>query len=337
MVLTLGRSGGGGGDDGRASPVYRRPMPGPDDTLDDVPEDLPETPTLRDGSDLVLHPSPSEDDSHAFDVVWEDEHVGRVELIVSGSGDADLVWVVVPEYREVGVAERALRLVVDWAIDDRGLARVEARVPDVDRPGVRAAVRAGLRKEGVERSTLVDTHERGDVVVLARVSVDPDPDSREGFIGLLNSTLPTKRAIAQGVIRDGADRVLLCELVYKHEWDLPGGVVDPGESPAQCVVREVREELGLDVRITGLLAVNWLPPWRGWSDATVFVFGLEVDGGDVTGRATLQRREIRAVHWVPEEEWEERVAPYNQRLLAFLASHDGPTAYLEDGLPALPG
>lgn len=315
-------------------------MPGPDDLLDDVPEDLPETPILRGGDDLVLHPSPAEEDSHAFDVVWEDEHVGRVELIVSGAGDADLVWVVVPEYREVGVAERALRLVVDWAIGELGLARVEARVPDADRPGVRAAVRAGLRREGLERASLVDTHQRGDVVVLARVSVDPAPDSREGFIGLLNSTLPTKRAIAQGVLRDG-ERVLLCELVYKQEWDLPGGVVDPGESPAQCVVREVREELGVDVTVSGLLAVNWLPPWRGWSDATVFVFELAVDGGasiaDLAARATLQPREIRALHWVGEEQWEEHVAPYNQRLLAFLATHAGPTAYLEDGLPALPG
>jgi 8-oxo-dGTP pyrophosphatase MutT (NUDIX family) len=310
-------------------------MPGPDDLLDDVPEELPPTPTLRSGDDLVLHPSPAETDTHAFDVVWEGEHVGRVELIVSGAGDGDLVWVVVPEYREVGVAERALRLVVDWGIEQAGLERVEARVPDVDRAGVRAAVRAGLRKEGVERSSLVDVSARGDVVVLARVALDPAPDSREGFIGLLNSTLPTKRAIAQGVLRDPEGRVLLCELTYKAEWDLPGGVVDPGESPAQCVVREVREELGIDVQVRGLLAVNWLPPWRGWSDATVFVFDLGVVDADLGSRTTLQPREIRATHFTGEEEWEARVAPYNQRLLAFLSSHAGSTAYLEDGLPAL--
>jgi hypothetical protein len=41
------------------------------------------------------------------------------------------------------------------------------------------------------------------------------------------------------------------------------------------------------------------------------------------------------LHWVGEEELEERVAPYNQRLLAFLGTHAGPAAYLEDGLPAL--
>lgn len=283
-----------------------------------------------------------DDGVDAFEIVWEGAQVGRVELLRTPEGDGDLVWVVVPEYAAVGVAERALRLVVDWAVganpelgDGPGLRRVEARVPDSNRHAVRAAIRAGLRKEGLLRDALVGEDRREDVVVLSRVAGDPAPDSREGFIGLLNSTLPTKRAIAQGVLRDPDGRVLLCELTYKAEWDLPGGVVDPSESPATCVVREIREELGLDVSVRGLLAVNWLPPWRGWSDATVFVFDLGVVDAAFVNRATLERREIRAVRFTSEEEWEERVAPYNQRLLAFLSTHHGPTAYLEDGLPAL--
>ena len=137
------------------------------------------------------------------------------------------------------------------------------------------------------------------------------------------------------MLRNADGEVLLCELTYKSEWDLPGGVVDPHESPSECLVREVREELGLDVRPQGLLAVNWLPPWRGWTDATVFVFDLGTAPADLSERAELQPREIRALHWCGEEELEERVAPYNQRLLAFLSTHSGPTAYLEDGLPAL--
>jgi 8-oxo-dGTP pyrophosphatase MutT (NUDIX family) len=293
-------------------------------------------------ADLGLRSVPSDDGTFAFEVVWEGEQVGRVELLTTDGGDGDLLWVVVPEYRAVGIAERALRLVVDWAVGTGGatpssprLHRVEARLPAADRDSVRAAIRAGLRREGVERSALVGPGERTDVVVLARVAADPPPDSREGFIGLLNSTLPTKRAIAQGVLRDTDGRVMLCELTYKAEWDLPGGVVDPSESPAQCVVREVREELGIEVEVRGLLAVNWLPPWRGWSDAVVFVFDLGVAESGLAGRTTLERREIRALHFAGEEEWEARVAPYNQRLLAFLATHAGPTAYLEDGLPAL--
>lgn len=275
-----------------------------------------------------------QDDVRAFEVHWQHERVGRVELLLGADGDAEVIWVFVPEYRGVGIVERALRLVLRWAFDDLGLRRVEARVEDADRDSVRAAMRAGLRKEGVSRSQNVPGG-RGDVVVLGVLDDDPSPESREGFIAQLNSALPTKRAIAQGVLRDAGGRVLLCELVYKQEWDLPGGVVDPHESPAHCVVREVREELGVDVEVRGLVAVNWLPPWRGWSDATVFVFDLGVVDDDFVARATLQPREIRAVHWVAEEELDRHVAPYNQRLLAFLATHAGPAAYLEDGLPTL--
>lgn len=273
-------------------------------------------------------------DIRAFEVLWQHERVGRVELLLGESGDAEVIWLFVPEYRGVGIIERALRLVLRWAFDELGLRRIEARVEDSDRDSVRAAMRAGLRKEGVSRSQNVPGG-RGDVMVLGMLDDDPSPDTREGFIAQLNSALPTKRAIAQGLIRDSRDRVLLCELVYKQEWDLPGGVVDPHESPAHCVVREVREELGVDVEVLGLLAVNWLPPWRGWSDATVFVFDLGVVDDEFTSRTTLQPREIRGVHWVAEEDLDGHVAPYNQRLLAFLATHAGPTAYLEDGLPVL--
>ena len=294
------------------------------------------TPELRDGDDLVLRGLPDQNDgTAAFAVVWEGEQVGRVELLEDGLGDADLIWLVVPEYRQVGVVERALRLVVAWAFEALAVQRVEARVADADRSAVRAALRAGLRKEGVARGALVGPGDRVDTMVLARLRDDAEPDSREGFIALLNSSLPTKRAIAQGILRDSAGRVLLCELTYKAEWDLPGGVVDPSESPADCVVREVREELAIDVEVRALLAVNWLPPWRGWSDATVFVFDLGVADEGLLARTTLERREIRSLHFAGEEEWEQRVAPYNQRLLAFLAAHAGPTAYLEDGLPAL--
>jgi len=39
----------------------------------------------------------------------------------------------------------------------------------------------------------------------------------------------------------------------RHEWELPGGSLERGESPAGCVVREIREETGLVVRCGPLL------------------------------------------------------------------------------------
>ena len=111
-------------------------------------------------------------------------------------------------------------------------------------------------------------------------------------ISILNARLPKKRTIAQGVLRNPAGEVLLCELSYKKEWDLPGGVVDPGESPATCVEREVEEELGIQVTAGRLLAVNWLPPWRGWDDALLYLFDLGVHETGELDPALFLRREI---------------------------------------------
>jgi 8-oxo-dGTP pyrophosphatase MutT (NUDIX family) len=52
------------------------------------------------------------------------------------------------------------------------------------------------------------------------------------------------------VIRDG--RVVLLEN-ERREWELPGGKLDPGESPERCVVREIEEELQLRVEPSRLL------------------------------------------------------------------------------------
>ena len=152
---------------------------------------------------------------------------------------------------------------------------------------------------------------------------------RLAFIGVLNDRLPRKRNIAQGLLHNEDGEVLLCELTYKGEWDLPGGVVDPGESPATCVVRELREELGVTVEVRGLVAVNWLPPWRGWDDAMLFLFDLGTVQRSFTDDLTLSRRELSGVHWVAPEMVAARTAPYTARLLEQVA-RGGPTAYLEN-------
>ncbi len=157
------------------------------------------------------------------------------------------------------------------------------------------------------------------------------PEARRAFIGTLNARLPKKRAIAQGVLRDSADRILLCELTYKVELDLPGGVVDPHESPAGAVVREVREEIGIEVVPRRLLTVNWLPAWRGWDDATLFLFDLGRVADDLHATADLLDREVRALHWADPGALEGRVAPYTARMLARLPGEEDGTAYLEDG------
>lgn len=88
-------------------------------------------------------------------------------------------------------------------------------------------------------------------------------------------SLPGKRIGAGLVCRDAASRVLLVRPTYKPTWEIPGGVVEAGESPAAAVSREIREELGVSLAIGRLLVVDWLPPRAPKTEGIMMLF----DGG----------------------------------------------------------
>lgn len=82
---------------------------------------------------------------------------------------------------------------------------------------------------------------------------------------------------AFAVIFDDSRRVLLCHRRDRDLWNLPGGRVEPGESPWEAVVREVREEVGLDVRVERLLGVYSVLA----RDDLVFSFLCSRVGGEI--------------------------------------------------------
>lgn len=57
------------------------------------------------------------------------------------------------------------------------------------------------------------------------------------------------------IIVDEEGRILLEQRRDNGMWGLPGGGIELGESVCEAALREVREETGLNVRITGLLGV----------------------------------------------------------------------------------
>ncbi|MFD7154833.1 NUDIX hydrolase [Kribbella sp. NPDC059898] len=60
---------------------------------------------------------------------------------------------------------------------------------------------------------------------------------------------------ASAVITDDDGRILLIRRADSGNWALPGGALDLGESISDCAVREVREETGLDVEVTGMVGI----------------------------------------------------------------------------------
>ena len=210
-------------------------------------------------------------------------------------------------------------------------ARVEALVDPTDEATQRVATWAGLRREGVMRGVTVEGAPV-DRIVYARLATDVPVHEPEGFRALLNSFLPRKRAIGQLLVRSD-DRVLLCQLTYKPDWDLPGGVVEVGESPRLAVAREVDEELGLTLEPGSLLLTDWLPPWSGWDDALCLVF----DGGHhdpaLLDAVVRQTREIRSAEFCTLDQVDDRCADFTaRRIRAALASLAGTgPSYTESG------
>jgi 8-oxo-dGTP diphosphatase len=80
---------------------------------------------------------------------------------------------------------------------------------------------------------------------------------------------------AFAVIFDDKRRVLLCHRRDMDAWNLPGGGIETGEAPWDAVVREVREEVGLEAAVVRLTGLYWKPD----KDELVFNFECSVSDG----------------------------------------------------------
>lgn len=138
----------------------------------------------------------------------------------------------------------------------------------------------------------------------------------------------TPRCAAGVLFVDDDGGVLLVKPRYKSGWDLPGGYVEPGESPRAAAIREVQEELGVSRPIGRLLVVDWAPhPSEG--DKLLFVFaGGDIDLDEVVrGDDELSQVAFVAPERLPDHLPDRLLA----RVRSALEKPDDP--YLEHGRP----
>ena len=176
---------------------------------------------------------------------------------------------------------------------------------------------------------------------------DPDGHRLEAHVGDLRSRLRNpwdglrvvgdapssdrgKQSAAGVVLRAADDRIVLVEPTYVDHWNLPGGELEPGESPRAACAREVREELGLDLPIGRLLCVDHIRS----RDAFRFLFdGGRVDD-DFLERCMLPADELRSARFATIDEATPLLHPQSARRLRHCLAAMDSTLYLEDGEPA---
>ena len=101
------------------------------------------------------------------------------------------------------------------------------------------------------------------------------------------STIPADNAayrfpvsVKGAVLHDG--QVVLLKN-GRDEWELPGGKLEPGESPPECVAREIGEELGLAVRV-GPLLDTWVYRIAPGVDVVIVTYGCLPEAAGEIGR-----------------------------------------------------
>lgn len=89
-------------------------------------------------------------------------------------------------------------------------------------------------------------------------------------------------------------RIKRSDDIHLGKWNGLGGKFEPGESPEECVIREVREESGLELRQPRLCGLLVFPAFKG-DDWYVFVFTANEFSGE------LQENHEGYLEWIPDD------------------------------------
>jgi 8-oxo-dGTP diphosphatase len=154
-----------------------------------------------------------------------------------------------------GVATEAASRLARWALANLDLDRLEAHVA-VDNPASGAVLRrAGFREVGAGMEPFLARGGKHPVIRFEATrddlfgTPDPEPSSDAGRKLVL---------VAACALVDSDGRVLLTRRPEGKSmaglWEFPGGKLLPGEAPEEGLIRELQEELGVDVASNCLAA-----------------------------------------------------------------------------------
>ena len=155
------------------------------------------------------------------------------------AGEAELGYWVGAKFWGRGFAREAARALLDWGFSNLGLDRVVASAL-TDNPASHAVLRAvGFAQTGQDVQEFMSRNRAMPVLLFEMAK--PRTEAR---------ALPTLLVVACALV-DGDGRVLLAQRppgkALAGLWEFPGGKPEAGETPETALIRELREELEIDV------------------------------------------------------------------------------------------
>ena len=119
---------------------------------------------------------------------------------------------------------------------------------------------------------------------------------------------------AFAIITDAENRILLCLRNDYDLWNLPGGGVDGGEAPWECVVREVKEETGLNIVVEKLIGLYSKPE----DNDLVFSYKCKIVSGNIQINDEAKEIEYFHIAEFPQNTIQKQV----ERIKDYLANKD---------------
>lgn len=96
-----------------------------------------------------------------------------------------------------------------------------------------------------------------------------------------------------------AGRVLACQrredALFPLKWEFPGGKVEPGEDDLAALLRELREELAIEVQSAQEI-LRYRYRYAGWSEVELGFYRVQAHRGEIENRA------FQSMIWLPPEE-----------------------------------
>lgn len=149
------------------------------------------------------------------------------------------------------------------------------------------------------------------------------------FITELRSLIghrPLWLSCAVAVVLDSQGRLLLGRRADTGQWALPGGIIEPGEQPADACARECLEETGVIAVPEVLTSVTVAPPHTYANGDQVQYLELIFRCRPVGGEAHVNDEESLAVDWFPLHDLPQ-LDEANQHWLTRALENTGTTAF----------